>query len=92
MNKDSVKYGDVIQHSDGTIVKVDHVSDDGKVYYLGYKQPMPNGHSHISDNTNVHFYGNIQDFCYASEEWAEKLSSWIYQERGKILLKKSCLN
>lgn len=84
MEKELVKYGDVIKHIDGTLVKVHHISDDGKVYYIGYDQPTANGNSHISDDTDKYFYGNIRDFYWASEEGAEKLSSWIYKERGKM--------
>ena len=89
MEKELIRYGDVIKHVDGTLVKVHHISDDGKVYYIGYDQPTANGNSHISDDTDKYFYGNIRDFCWASEEWAEKLSSWIYKERGKMYPYKS---
>ena len=80
MEKNDVKYGDIIHASDDSLVMVHHIGKLGEVHYLAYADAA---RGRIGEPPYDRYYGTI-DKCYpATDTEIAWLGQWIYERMKK---------
>lgn len=81
MNKEEAHYADTISNSNGDILKVDRIGDNGEIFYLLYMSPS--GSVTKPKSPESPHFGYIWDFHPATPEQKRMLERWIIDNSPK---------